>query len=175
MLQNQLVAELNRRGFETTQEMVVIPRDRVDVAVYPNSSLQVLTLIEVKTADPIRGVGQILSYQLGVGQPTHRVLVIDREAFNSQVARACTVAGIELWVMRRDEFCYITGPPILWNSFKMSDEPVQEYQPFKPGPVSTCPCCEGEGKVLETKLVDGQLDTPKLRSGDGTGVVRRNL
>lgn len=67
VLQDQLEAELNRRGFKTTREMIVVPRDRVDVAVYPNSDLQVLTLIEVKTADPIRGVGQVLSYQAGVG------------------------------------------------------------------------------------------------------------
>lgn len=84
------------------------------------------------------------------------------------------VGEIELWVVQGNEFRYITGPPILWNAFKTSDEPVQEYQPFKAIPVRTCPCCEGEGKVPKTKLVDDQPVIPKLRTGDGTGLVRIN-
>jgi hypothetical protein len=66
-LQDHLEEMLNRRGFETTREMVVVPRDRVDIAVYPNADLELLTLIEVKAADPIRGVGQVLSHKAGAG------------------------------------------------------------------------------------------------------------
>jgi hypothetical protein len=165
VLQNQLEAELNRRGFETIREMVVVPRDRVDVAVYPNSDLQVLTLIEVKTADPIRGVGQVLSYKVGAGEPTHCVLVIDRKVFNSQVVRACTAAEIELWAMRRDEFGYITGPPTLWNAFRSPGEPVYEYKPFEPVPVETCPCCEGAGQVRED-VIEAEIGGTKLFEDD---------
>ena len=53
VLQNQLEAELNRRGFETIREMVVVPRDRVDVAVYPNSDLQ--DRFQVSQRSPDRG------------------------------------------------------------------------------------------------------------------------
>jgi hypothetical protein len=43
VLQDQLAAELNRRGFENLRERIVVPRDRVDVAVLPSDDLQVLT------------------------------------------------------------------------------------------------------------------------------------
>jgi hypothetical protein len=176
-LQDQLEADLNRRGFETLNEMVVVPRDRVDVAVYPNSDLPMLALIEVKTADPIRGVGQVLSYQVGAGEPTHCVLVTDWGVFNSQVARACTASGVELWAMREGKFRYITGPPTLWNAFRSPDEPVYEYEPFKPGPVETCECCEGAGKVgadvIDAKRFENdQRGVGKLRQGGSTGVFK---
>lgn len=184
-LQDQLEAELNRRGFETIREMVVVPRDRVDVAVYPNSDLPMLALIEVKTADPIRGVGQVLSYRVGAGEPTHCVLVIDRKVFNSQIARACTAAEVELWDMREGKFHYVSGPPTLWNAFRIPDEPVYEYEPFKPVPVKTCECCEGAGKiradVLESKLAETEAlesDQPyagALRQGSSTGVLKKSL
>lgn len=177
VLQDRLQTELNLRGFETTQEMVVVPRDRVDVAVHPGSGLQVLTLIEVKIADPIRGVGQVLSYQVGVGQPVHCVLVTSWEAFNSQVSRACTVAEIELWVMEKDEFRPITGPPTLWNAFKAPDQPELTYRPFEPGPVETCSCCQGAGKVredvTEVRLVSTEAVAPRVSKGVSTGVLEK--
>jgi hypothetical protein len=185
VLQGQLAAELNRRGFETLREMIVVPRDRVDVAVPPSGDLQVLTLIEVKLADPIRGVGQVLSYRVGAGEPTHCVLVIGWDVFNSQVARACTAAEIELWVMRKGEFEYITGPPTLWNVSRGADELVYEYTPFEPGPVETCPCCEGAGRVREdafeeklgraTLFDDGLRNPGESRQGGSTGVLKRDL
>jgi hypothetical protein len=185
VLQDQLVAELNRRGFESLREMVVVPRDRVDVAVPPSGDLQVLTLIEAKIADPVRGVGQVLSYRVGAGEPTHCVLVIGWDVFNSQVARACTAAEIELWVMRKGEFKYITGPPTLWNASRGPDEPVYEYKPFEPGPVETCPCCEGAGKIREDAFVeklggarlfdDGLRKPGEFRQGHSTGVLKKDL
>jgi hypothetical protein len=169
VLQDELEAELNRRGFETVREMLVVPRDRVDVAVYPNSDLQVLTLIEVKTADPIRGVGQVLSYKTGAGEPTHCVLVIDWDVFNSQVARACHAAEIEFWVMREGKFDYITGPTTLWDVFRSPGEPVYEYEPFVPGPVETCPCCDGAGKVRED-VIEAEIGGTKLFEDDLRGI-----
>jgi hypothetical protein len=165
VLQDRLEAELNQREFQTAREMVVVPRDRVDVAVYPNSSLQVLTLIEVKTADPIRGVGQILSYQDGVGEPTHRVLVIDDDVFSSQVVRACAVGEIELWIARRGEFRYITGPPTLWNASRSPGEPMREYTPWEPVPVETCPCCKGVGKASD-KVLEAEIGVIGLFEDD---------
>lgn len=177
-LQDRLQEELSLRGFETTREMVVVPRDRVDLAVHPGSGLQILTLIEVKTADPIRGVGQVLSYQVGVGQPVHCVLVTSWEAFNSQVSRACTVAEIELLVMEKNEFRPITGPPTLWNAFKGPDLPELKYRRFEPGPVETCSCCQGAGKVREdvfkAKLAGTETDAPRVPKGGLTGVLEKS-
>lgn len=147
-LHDELEELLNERGFETVREMVVKPRDRVDLAIIPNDQHNLRAIIELKTADPIRGVGQVLSYQVGVPELAHRVLVIDGEVLNGQVARACAVAEIELWAfMANDEFKYITGPPTLWNMARRPDQPEINYEPFQPGPVETCPCCDGNLRV----------------------------
>lgn len=147
VLHDELEEMLIEQGFDTIREMVVKPRDRVDLAIVPNDRHDLRAIIELKTADPIRGVGQVLSYQVGVPEFAHRVLVIDGEVLNGQVARACAVAEIELWAYMAEEFRHITGPPTLWNMARRSDQPEIEYESFKPGPVETCPCCEGSVRV----------------------------
>jgi hypothetical protein len=84
--------------------------------------------------------------------------------------------------MQRGEFKYLVGPPTLWNATRPPDEQVHEYNPFVPGPVKTCTCCEGAGKVrkdvLEEKrgggglFDDGLPSTGQSLQGDGTGVLK---
>lgn len=117
-MQEDLAHELDDNGFLVEMEHVVPPRDRVDIAVFPNDTYDACALIELKTADAIRGIGQLLSYSFSVPVKPHLVLVVSWPAFTSQTARACKVAGIEMWTQQDGAFAYVTGPDSLWNAYR---------------------------------------------------------
>lgn len=154
-VQTFLFNQLCERGFWATRELQVVPRDRVDIAVQPNSLFDLLAFFEVKVADPIRGVGQLLSYRGSWHPRPHCVLVVHWSAFNSQTVRACQQAEVEMWILRQSGLQYIAGSPTAWNAFVQDPSLRVGYSGLPTGAVMTCPDCNGTGQCSENIIEVG--------------------
>lgn len=98
ILQEQIVQELRSAGYlASTEYPMAHVNGRADILALAKPSAPVY-LIEVKTSDPLKGVGQLLAYGSS-GWPHHPrlVLALPDRLVDRMLRAACEVAGIYLW------------------------------------------------------------------------------
>lgn len=96
--QQAIVQELYAAGYAVTEEYPMVRvGGRCDIMASMGPGYPV-HLIEVKTSDPLKGVGQLLAYS-AAGWPTtpNLVLAIPWGLMDLMLLSACKVAGIQVW------------------------------------------------------------------------------
>lgn len=102
-LRDLLARAFMEAGLIADTEAATVLDQRCDIAVTePDNQEECFAIVEVKVADPIRGIGQLFAYAHGQYPRPHLVLIVDEAACNSNLAEmwACVEAGIEMWTVR---------------------------------------------------------------------------
>lgn len=99
-LRNGLFLYLRANRIRSEMEMQML-QGRCDIAVGDRSGVKIL--IEVKIADPIRGIGQLFGYSWGVSPMPLKVLAMPRSMdISDMVCAALAASNTKLWWLEED-------------------------------------------------------------------------
>ncbi len=100
-LRDSLAADLRQEGHTVYTEVIVGNGGRCDIAVGNEHELRLI--IEVKTSDPLKGIGQLFAYRAGWDPKPDVALAVPANVGGLAATKAaCREAGVELWVVRPD-------------------------------------------------------------------------
>lgn len=100
-LRDGLARHLAEHGLNTRTEAQMPGGGRCDIAAGTAEELQLI--VEVKVADPLRGIGQLFSYRSGWYPKPSLALAIPSEGVDwPPLNLACFEAGVELWLVEPD-------------------------------------------------------------------------
>lgn len=101
VLRDGLAQYLAEHGLNTRTEAQMPVGGRCDIAAGAAEELQLI--VEVKVADPLRGIGQLFSYKSGWYPKPSLALAIPSEGVDwLPLNIACFEAGVELWLVEPD-------------------------------------------------------------------------
>ena len=101
VLRDGLARRLAEHGLNTRTEAQMPGGGRCDIAASTAEELQLI--VEVKVADPLRGIGQLFHYRSGWYPKPSLVLAIPSEGVDwPPLNMACFEAGVELWLVEPD-------------------------------------------------------------------------
>ena len=93
--------ELRGHGHTVYTEVALGNGGRCDIAV--GDSRELLLIVEVKTADPLRGIGQLFAYRAGWNpKPSVALAVPPAVSGLAATKAACRESGVELWIASPD-------------------------------------------------------------------------
>lgn len=93
------------RNFRVETEIPMPAGDRLDILAQDKTNHNLL--IEVKIEKPIRGIGQLFGYRVGLESSLSLVLAVSEKCWKKSprssaqfLCRACNDAKIEFWVVK---------------------------------------------------------------------------
>ncbi len=100
-LRDALATYLVEHGLSASTEVRMPGGGRCDIAAGEAEELQLI--VEVKVADPLRGIGQLFAYRSGWQPPPSLVLAVPSRGVDwPSLNIACFEAGVELWLVEPD-------------------------------------------------------------------------